>query len=102
MPLLAMLLCAVEDEPQRCRVASAVLGGAGFPPSEASSAPSLPWSYTRPTATARSRAAHGRLCARAYHSAIALTLATPRTSTHTRPRPRANALTHSAVAARSL
>ena len=51
---------------------------------------------------ARSRTAHSTLCASACHSATARALTRPRTVSCTSARPRAKALTHSAVAARSL
>src|SRR5215831_5593475 len=51
---------------------------------------------------ARSLTPQITLCAIAYHKAIALTFSAPRTSRRTNPRLRACALTHSAVAARSL
>jgi hypothetical protein len=53
-------------------------------------------------ATARSVTVRITLWARANHRAMALTLAKPRTRNCYKPRLRAMALTHSAVAARSL
>jgi threonine dehydratase len=56
----------------------------------------------RPTSSGARVAARIRLCARANRSATPLTLFSPRTTRRFRPRLRASALTHSAVAARSL
>ena len=58
--------------------------------------------HAAPDPKARSCAPRSRLCARACHSAIALTLTAPRTGSKTNPRRRVKALTHSAVDARSL
>src|SRR5206468_1404088 len=62
----------------------------------------FPLVHTTRAARARSLTPHTTSCAIAYHKAIAFTFFTPRTSSRTNPRLRACALTHSAVAARSL
>lgn len=64
--------------------------------------PGLPLVQPVRAARARSLTPQITLCAIAYHKAIALTVSKPRTSKRSKPRLRACALTHSAVAARSL
>src|SRR6516162_1548770 len=60
----------------------------------------FPLLYPTKAAAPRRRMPQTTLCATANHNAIAFTFRSPRTASRTKPRLRACALTHSAVAAR--
>src|SRR4051794_18684029 len=80
-------------------VAAAGLPGAAALPWAVRRPPLSPFQAAHATLWARSLAPHATLWAMATHNATALTFRPPRTSSRTRPRFRAWALTHSIVLA---